>query len=284
MCTEKEDLLPVYFWVWREGLRQLHLLHCTQLNGWNLCKQMFWTSEHPCCKESRQSGMKSRHSQETVIKCALEGRKVAPANTCRCVYMDARELGENPIPHPSESVYLQSLLLLFSHSVVLGSLPPHGLQHSRFPCPSPSPGACSNSCPLSQWWHSAISSPLVSSFSCLQSFPASGASSKSWLFTSGGQTTGASASASVLPMNIQDWFPLGLNSLVFLQSKRLSEVFSKTTVLGPPLAQFKSISSLALSLLYGPTLTSIYDYRRNHSFDSMDCCWQNNVSALKHAV
>ena len=158
-------------------------------------------------------------------------------------------------------------MLLFSHSVVLGSLPPHGLQHSRFPCPSPSPGACSNSCPLSQWWHSAISSPIVPFFSCLQSFPASGSSSKSWLFASGGQTIGASASASVLPMNIQDWFPLGLNSLVFLQSKRLSEVFSKTTVLWHPLAQFKSISSLALSLPSGPTLTSIHDYRRNHSFD-----------------
>ena len=110
MCTEKEDLLTVYFWMWREGLRQLRLLHCTQLNGWNLCKQMSWTSEHPCCKESRQNGMKSRHSQETVIKCALEGRKVAPANTCRCVYMDARELGGNPIHHHIESEHLQCLV------------------------------------------------------------------------------------------------------------------------------------------------------------------------------
>lgn len=93
MCTEKEDLLTMYFWVWREGLRQqLHLLHCIHLNGKNLWKQIFWTSGHPCCKESWQNGMKSRHSQETVIKCALEGRKVAPANTCRCVYMDAGEL------------------------------------------------------------------------------------------------------------------------------------------------------------------------------------------------
>ena len=93
MCTEKEDLLTVYFWVWREGLRQqLHLLHCTQLNGWNLCKQIFWTSGHQCCKESWQNGMKSRHSQETVIKFALEGKKVAPANMCWCAYMDATTL------------------------------------------------------------------------------------------------------------------------------------------------------------------------------------------------
>ena len=162
MCTEKEDLLTVYFWVWREGLRQqLHLLHCTQLNGWNLCKQIFWTSEHPCCKESWQNGMKNRHSQETVIKCALERRKVAPANMCRCVCMDAGELCGNPIPHPSESVYLHCLLLLFSHSVVSDSLWPHGLQHARPPCPSPSPGVYSNSCPLSQWCHLTISSSVV---------------------------------------------------------------------------------------------------------------------------
>ena len=99
MCTEKEDLLTVYFWVWREGLRQqLHLLHCTQLNGWNLGKQIFWTSEHPCCKESWQNGMKIRHSQEMVIKCALEGRKVAPANTCRCVYGCRGTVWESHIP------------------------------------------------------------------------------------------------------------------------------------------------------------------------------------------
>ena len=113
MCTEKEDLLTVYFWVWREGLRQqLHLLHCTQLNGWNLCKQIFWTSEHPCCKESWQNGMKNRHSQEMVIKCALERRKVAPANMCRCVCMDAGELCGNPIYHHTESEHLQCLLYI----------------------------------------------------------------------------------------------------------------------------------------------------------------------------
>ena len=99
MCTEKEDLLTVYFWVWREGLRrQLHLLHCMQLNGRNLWKQIFWTSGHQCCKESWQNGMKSRHSQETVIKFALEGRKVAPANTCRCVYGCRGTVWESHIP------------------------------------------------------------------------------------------------------------------------------------------------------------------------------------------
>ena len=122
------------------------------------------------------------------------------------------------------------------------------------------------------WVSDAIQplNPLLPPFSsCLQPFPAPESFPMSWLFDSGGQIIGASASASVLPMNIQDWFPLGLNSLVFLQFKRLSGVFSKTTVLWHLLAQFKSISSLALSLLYGPTLTSIYDYRKNHSLDSV---------------
>ena len=133
-----------------------------------------------------------------VIKCALERRKVAPANMCRCVCMDAGELCGNPIPHPSESVYLHCLLLLFSHSVLSDSLPPHGLQHSRFPCPSPSPRACSNSCPLS---HTTISSSVFPFTSCLQSFPALGSFQMSQRFASGGQSIGASASVS---MNILD--------------------------------------------------------------------------------
>ena len=98
-------------------------------------------------------------------------------------------------------------LLLFSHSVLSNSLRPHGLQHARLPCPSLSPGICSNSCPLSQWCHPTISSS-VTPFSCLQSSPASEPFSMSWPFISGGQSTGASASASVLPVNIQGWFPL----------------------------------------------------------------------------
>ena len=121
------------------------------------------------------------------------------------------------------------LLLLFSHSVVSDSLRPHELQHTRLPCPSPSPGVCSNSCPLSQWCHPIISSSVTSFSSCPQSFPASGSFPMSLLFASGGQCTGGSASTSVLPMNIQGWFPLGLTGLILL-SKGLSRVFSSTTI------------------------------------------------------
>ena len=106
----------------------------------------------------------------------------------------------------------------------------HGLQHAGLPCPSPSPGACSNSCPLSQWWHPTISSSVVPFASCLQRFSASGFFLMSRLFTSGGRSIGVSASTSVLPMNIEDWFPLGLTCLISLQSKGLSRVFSNTTV------------------------------------------------------
>ena len=102
-------------------------------------------------------------------------------------------------------VRMAFLLLLFSHSVMTDSLRPHGLQHARFPCPSSSPGDCSNSCPLSQWHHPTISSSVVPFSSCLQSFPASGSFPMSGLLAS----AGASASASALPMNIQGWFPLG---------------------------------------------------------------------------
>ena len=102
-------------------------------------------------------------------------------------------------------------LLLSSLSVISDSLGPHGLQHARLPCPSPSPGACLSSWPLSRWCHPTISSSVVP-FSCLQSFPASGSFPVSQLFASGGQSIGASAS--VLPMNIQDWFPLGLTGLI----------------------------------------------------------------------
>ena len=118
----------------------------------------------------------------------------------------------------------------FSRSVVSDSLRPHGLQHARYPCPSPAPGACSNSCPLSWWCHPTISSSGVPLSSCLQSFPASGSFPVSQFFASGGQSIGPSASASVLPMNIQDWFPVGLTGLISLQSKGLSRVFSNTTI------------------------------------------------------
>ena len=107
---------------------------------------------------------------------------------------------------------------------------PHGLQHARLPCPSSTPRVCSNSYPSSQWCHPTISSSVVPFSSCLQSFPASGSFPRSQSFPSGGQSIRGSASALVLPMNIQDWFPLGLTGLISLQSKGLSRVFSNTTV------------------------------------------------------
>ena len=117
----------------------------------------------------------------------------------------------------------------FIHSVMSDSLWLHGLWHARPPCPSPTPRVYSNSCPLSQWCHPTISSSVVP-FSCPQSFPASGSFQMSQFFTSGGQSIGVSASASVLPMNIQDWFPLGWTGWISLLSKALSRVFSNTTV------------------------------------------------------
>ena len=121
------------------------------------------------------------------------------------------------------------ILVQFSHSVMPDSLRPHGLQHARPPCPSPTLGACSNSHPLSWWCHATISSSVIP-FSCLQPFPASRSFPISQFFTSGGQSIGVSASALVLPMNIQEWFPLGLIGLISLLSKGLSRVFSNTTV------------------------------------------------------
>ena len=118
----------------------------------------------------------------------------------------------------------------FSYSVMYDSLRPHGLQHVRPPCPSPTPGVYSNSCPLSQWWHLIISSSVVPFSSHLQSFPASGFFQMSQLFASGNQSIGASASASVLPMNIKDWFPLGWTGWISLLSKGFSRVFSNTTL------------------------------------------------------
>ena len=119
----------------------------------------------------------------------------------------------------------------FSQSVMSDSLQPHELQHAKLPCPSPTPGVYSNSCPSSRWCHPTISSSVVPFSSCLQSFPASVSFPVSQFFTSGGQSIEVSASTSVLPINIQDWFPLGLTGWISLQSKGLlSRVFSNTTV------------------------------------------------------
>ena len=135
----------------------------------------------------------------------------------------------------------------------------HELQHARPPCPSPTPRVYPNSCPSSRWCHLTISSSVIPFFSCLQSFPASGSFPMNQLFASDGQNIGVTASTSVLPMNTQDWFPLGWTVWISWQSKGLSRVFS--------IPRFKSINSSALSLLYNSTLTSIHDYWKNHSLD-----------------
>ena len=122
-----------------------------------------------------------------------------------------------------------------------------------------SPRACSNSCPLSRWCYPTISSSVAHFSSCSQSFPASGSFLVSWLLTSGGQSTGTLASASVLPMNIQDWFPLGWTGSIPCSPRDSQE--------SSPTPQLKGINSSALSLLHSPTLTSIHDHRKNHSLD-----------------
>ena len=138
----------------------------------------------------------------------------------------------------------------FSYSLVSNSLWPHGLQHARLPCPSPTPRAYANPCLSSQWYHPTISSSVNTFSSCHQYFPGWESFPMSQFFASGGQSIWASASD--LPMNIEEWFPLGLTALISLQSRELLRIFSTP--------QFKSINLSALSFLYGPTLTSIHDY------------------------
>ena len=136
---------------------------------------------------------------------------------------------------------------------------PHGLQHARLPCPSPVPGTCSNSCPSSRWSHPNISSSVTPFSSCPPPFPASGSFQMSQFFASGDQSIGASASASVLPMNIQDSSPLGWTGWISLQSRDSQE--------SSPTPQFKSINPLPLRFLYSPILTSTHDHWKSHSFN-----------------
>ena len=161
--------------------------------------------------------------------------------------------------------------MLFSHSVMSDSLWPHGLQHSRLPCPSPSPIAWSKHMSVELVMpsnHLVLYHPLL-----LPSIvPSSGSFPMCRLFTSDGQSIGASVSDSALSMNIQDWFSLGLTGLISLQSNGLSRVFS--------IPWFKSISSLVLSLLYGAYLTSHITTGKNHSFDYIDIFWQSDVSTF----
>ena len=142
------------------------------------------------------------------------------------------------------------------------SLRPHESQHTRPPYLSPTARIYPNPCPSSQWCHPTISSSVVPFFSCPQSFPASGSFQMSQLFASGGQSIGASASTSVLPMNTQDWSPLGWTGWISLQSKGLSRVFSDTTV--------QKHQFFGTQLSFSPTLKSIHDHWKNHSLDETD--------------
>ena len=169
---------------------------------------------------------------------------------------------------PLERLFTAPLTSIFSvvvvHLLSHVSLRRNKLQQARFPCPSLSPRVFSNSWQLIQWYYPTISFS-VSPFSCPQSFPVLGSFPMRQLFTSGSQSMGPLAS--FFPMNIQNWFNLGLTDLISLQSKGLSKV--------PPTPLFKKINSSVLSLLYGPTLTSIHDYWKNHSFDYTDLCRQH---------
>ena len=162
------------------------------------------------------------------------------------------------------------LLLFFSRSVMSKSLRPCGLQHTRPLCPSPSPGACPNSCPLIWWCYPTISSSITPFSFCLQSFPASRSFLMSQFFASGGQSIEASASVSVLPMNTQDWSHLGWTGWISLQSKGLTRVFSNTTV---QKHQFFSAQPSLWSNSHIHTWLL-----EKHSFHCMNLCQQNNVS------
>ena len=170
-------------------------------------------SVYQCWTEIQRWSNMEEKERVALVLCQSKGEdsRLAPWELCL------------PLPTPVSSVQ-------FSLSLVSNSLRPHGLQHARLPCPSPTPRVWSNSCPLSWWCHPAISSPVVPFSSHLQSFPASGSFPVTQFFASGGQSIGASASASVLPMNTQDWSPLGWTGWISLQSKGLSRVFSSTTV------------------------------------------------------
>ena len=166
--------------------------------------------------------------------------------------------------------------VLFNCPVVSNSSQPHGLQHSRPLCPSPSPRRCPSWCSLHQWCHPAISSSDALSSSCPQSFPKSGTFPMNHLFTSDDQNTGVSASASVLPVNIrvdlpEDW-------LVW------SPCYPRDFDGSSPAPQFKDINSLAFCLLYSPALTAVCDHCEDHSLDYTDLCRQSNVSAFQHTV
>ena len=196
------------------------------------CPQVFISLYQDSCHSARYFIPKQHYLKQ-------EGRGKGPTKQNKTISLQASLLlwKENlPLPlHPKSSVDFISLPGTGSHdhplsSVVSDSLWPHGLQHARFPCPSPTPRVTQTHVHQVGDAIPTISSSVAPFFSCLQSFPASGSFPVSQFFASGGQSIGVSASASVLPMNIQDWFPLGLTGLISLQSKGLSRVFSNTTV------------------------------------------------------
>ena len=157
------------------------------------------------------------------------------------------------------TILLDSISVQFSYSVVFNSLWPHEPQPTRPPCASLTPGVHPNPLPLSRWCHPTISSSVLPFSSCPQSFLASGSFPMSQFFASGSQSIGVTASASVLPINTQDWFPLGWTGW--------SPCSPRDSQDSSPTPQFKSINSLALSFLYSATLTSIHDYWKNYSLD-----------------
>ena len=174
-------------------------------------------------------------------------------------------------------IYVYSYIYIYIHThknylLMSYSLRPHGLQHARLPCLSPTPRAYPNPYPSSRWCHPTILSSVNPFSSCLQSFSASRSFPTSQLFASGGQSIGVSASTSVLPKYLQDWFPLGWTGWISLHSKGFSRVFSNTTV--------QKLQFCGAQLSLWPALTSIHDYWKNHCFDEMDLCWQSNVSAV----
>ena len=192
---------------WFFGTQVHHLLSLLafQIKSLFLVKQLNSQFISLLCCEQNELGF---HNNTTP--------RYASSKTYSCVYW--------------KHVQVFSCSVQFSCSVVSDSLRPHGLHHTRLPCPSPAPGVYANSCPLSWWWHPAISSSVVPFFFRLQSFPASESFKMNQFIASGGQSIGVSASAPVLPMNIQDWFPLGWTGWISLLSKGLSGVFSNTTV------------------------------------------------------
>ena len=185
---------------------------------------------------------------ETVTDLIFLGSKITADSDC------SHEIKRHLLLRRKAMTNLSSVQ--FSHSDVSDCLGPHGLQHARLPCPSLSPGLCSNSCPLSWWCHSTISSSVNAFFSCPQSFPASGSFTIHQLFTSSGQSIRVSASVSTLPVRVD----LVLDTLVWAPCS------PRDTQESSPAPQFESINSLSHSLLYGPTLTSIHEYWKNHNF------------------